>query len=341
MTGFHMPKNVLGRLRPKREIASKDADNSSCPLLNLPPELRNVIWEMALSEDKDIALPCPTPALLQTCQQMRNEGRAMWLSGQTVVIKPGMQEVIRKGSPAHGKPGWRERFVGQRTAYDDLKAFLKWQEPQGLLSRVGVVRITIGSVSAPHPFAHDLSAEARSVLLKHMGHPYMEIVLDFQQANPFPPLDPADGCLTCGSLRIFQDMFQTANAITTDMGDGRGFAARTPTLKTSGIHAEIPGCTIHVVFGNSYCSFGSRNVRDTMHWTWLHQAMPHLEQFLAGSRASASGWMSLVKALEELLGCGENDVLLKGLVVFPKEMAGDEMLKNVKWRSVCASEGWW
>lgn len=49
-------------------------------ILDLPPEIRNMIWKLALREDHDIIVypGLKQPHLLMTCRQIRSETRMMW-----------------------------------------------------------------------------------------------------------------------------------------------------------------------------------------------------------------------------------------------------------------------
>ena len=61
----------------------------ACPLLQLPAELRNEIWQLALVRDEPIRIFHPgmgarlEPALLATCKQIRNEAQDMLYSENT------------------------------------------------------------------------------------------------------------------------------------------------------------------------------------------------------------------------------------------------------------------
>ncbi|KAK4546888.1 hypothetical protein LTR36_001620 [Oleoguttula mirabilis] len=136
MAAFDRLRTALSRLKPKQARESPDPVNSKCPLFRFPAEIRNTIWEMALDEEKEIVLSCATSALLQTCKQMRKEASAMWLTGQTVVIRPAMQQYVRnRKGPSQGKRAWRKR-VGRGSAKKDLGAFLVWHAQRRRLAGV-------------------------------------------------------------------------------------------------------------------------------------------------------------------------------------------------------------
>ncbi|KAK3626265.1 hypothetical protein LTR56_019936 [Elasticomyces elasticus] len=63
------------------------ADQKSCPLLDIPPELRNTIYdELLLGDDKAVRVsdrtrrPWHAPAILQTCALIRSEASAIYYS---------------------------------------------------------------------------------------------------------------------------------------------------------------------------------------------------------------------------------------------------------------------
>jgi hypothetical protein len=50
-------------------------------------ELRKQIWELVLVKEEPILCPCAFPALLQTCEQIRNEARKMFIGMNTFSIQ--------------------------------------------------------------------------------------------------------------------------------------------------------------------------------------------------------------------------------------------------------------
>ncbi|KAI5367469.1 hypothetical protein Slin14017_G025050 [Septoria linicola] len=69
------------------QVQARVESRSKCHLLNLPAELRNAIWELALTESEDdpskMLLVTPSlrePGLLLTNKQIRNETHKMWFS---------------------------------------------------------------------------------------------------------------------------------------------------------------------------------------------------------------------------------------------------------------------
>ncbi|KAF2769771.1 hypothetical protein EJ03DRAFT_374270 [Teratosphaeria nubilosa] len=63
-------------------MATTNHTNASCPLLNLPPELRNTIYELALLSAQPIEIPSngrlSAPPLIQVCRQTRSEATAIY-----------------------------------------------------------------------------------------------------------------------------------------------------------------------------------------------------------------------------------------------------------------------
>lgn len=66
-------------------------DNTS-GLLRLPQELRNMIWEIALVEERAVILPCEFLALLKVCRQIRSEGGKIFMWMNDFMFVPDIQK---------------------------------------------------------------------------------------------------------------------------------------------------------------------------------------------------------------------------------------------------------
>ena len=75
---------------------AKFRSQTSSKLLELPPELRNRIWALALIEDEVIVSPSAFPALLHTCRQTREEAKGISFSTNTFHIAPEMDKLLRR-----------------------------------------------------------------------------------------------------------------------------------------------------------------------------------------------------------------------------------------------------
>ena len=66
------------------------ADQTECLLLSLPPEIRSIIWELALATDFVVAgirrHARHSPHLLATCRQVQQEAGACYYSSVTFVM---------------------------------------------------------------------------------------------------------------------------------------------------------------------------------------------------------------------------------------------------------------
>ena len=71
---------------------AKMAQEVDCPLLELPPEIRNTIWELILPEMFDVFTVNRPPALLGTCRQIRNEAHDLFFS--TAVFEAQSHEIV-------------------------------------------------------------------------------------------------------------------------------------------------------------------------------------------------------------------------------------------------------
>jgi len=90
--GFSARQTIAARLT-KRNLNSS---NTHCPLLQLPPELRNRIYEACLLADGVIDVAdkdeIEEPALLATCKEVRNEATAIFYGGNTFTHAEGQWE---------------------------------------------------------------------------------------------------------------------------------------------------------------------------------------------------------------------------------------------------------
>ena len=69
------------------EQAVKDALDRKCHLLNLPPDLRTTIWEMAFCDGWPLAIDdddCSfkLPGIISTCSQVRRETSSIFWTSQ-------------------------------------------------------------------------------------------------------------------------------------------------------------------------------------------------------------------------------------------------------------------
>ncbi|KAK5121071.1 hypothetical protein LTR85_005555 [Meristemomyces frigidus] len=66
--------------RAKTLAGEKDNQHRLCPLLRLPPELRNAIYEHSLVQASPIVVTkdLKQPHLLSTCRQVRTEAKKIW-----------------------------------------------------------------------------------------------------------------------------------------------------------------------------------------------------------------------------------------------------------------------
>lgn len=74
-----------------------EAVDQRSPLLHLPPELRNRIYEYALAETEVLRLTkmvgevdFASPGLLATCRQIRGEAKGVYLAENSFMIRSGL-----------------------------------------------------------------------------------------------------------------------------------------------------------------------------------------------------------------------------------------------------------
>ncbi|KAK4903422.1 hypothetical protein LTR27_000353 [Elasticomyces elasticus] len=80
-------RKAWARLRTTLQRPSQR--RTGCPLLDLPPQLRNQIWSYVLHEQHSVPVSSATsqqPALLRTSRQIRNETRGIFLHENTFRI---------------------------------------------------------------------------------------------------------------------------------------------------------------------------------------------------------------------------------------------------------------
>lgn len=81
------------RKRWNKSSCSKHSTNSPiCLLLDLPAELRLIIWEYALSEDKKISLPSTVPAVLTTNKQVAFEATGIYYTSNAFTLTVNLQK---------------------------------------------------------------------------------------------------------------------------------------------------------------------------------------------------------------------------------------------------------
>lgn len=127
-----------------------------CPLLELPAELRNRIYEYTLGslntvwinrkpEKLEAAQKLQFPPLLQTCRQIRTEASGLWYSSITLVW--GMYSTLLRFSRLVGKPNFQTIYqLLDDWIWNDLKsaessniAIQQYLRSCGVWTRDGVV----------------------------------------------------------------------------------------------------------------------------------------------------------------------------------------------------------